>query len=173
MTLKSLGLASLLAGLLLAPSAQAQPPHRERGASELSDMQTRFERKARLIRLVAISDALGLSDADALKLDKTLQKYDAQRRPLQQTILEGVQILRRAARGDQSAFAQVDATLQKMVQARANLHAIDFEMFQELAKGRSPQERAKLALVMARLPTEMRAMARGQHGGRHHGGDVE
>jgi len=166
----------LLVGLTLAPGAFAQAPkeaagdtaNQRSGHRDFAKQRERFERKARLMRLLAISDALDLSDAAALQLDKTLAKYDARRRPLQDAIMQGVEVLRRAAHGDATASPQVDPTLKKMVDARSQLHAIDFQMFQEIAKGLSPQKRARLALVMARLPSDLRAVARGGHGG--HGG---
>jgi Spy/CpxP family protein refolding chaperone len=161
MTLNALTLAPLLVGLTLAPAALGQG-HRGRGHGD-APQRERFERKARVMRLLAITEALELTDAQALQLDKTLEKYDARRRPLQDTILQGVELLRRAARGDSSADGEVDATLKKMVAARSQLHAIDFEMFQEIAKGLSPQKRARLALVMARLPADLRALARHAH----------
>lgn len=163
MKLHVLKLVPLCVGLTLAPAALAQG-HRGRGGAGDGSQRERFERKARIMRLLAISEALELTDAQALQLDKTLEKYDARRRPLQDTILKGVELLRRAAKGDTSAGAEVDATLKKMVAARNQLHAIDFEMFQEIAKGLSPQKRARLALVMARLPNELRALARHGHG---------
>lgn len=164
MKLKALSIA-LLAALTLAPAAFAQPQGGPPSQAELERMQQRFERKARLVRLLAITDALNLSDQAALQLDQLMAKYDVRRRPLQRQIMDGVQVLRRAARGDATAYGEVDSTLQKMVQARTQLHAIDFQMFQEIAKGLSPQQRAKLALAMARLPAEMRALAKHEHHG--------
>jgi hypothetical protein len=176
MTRKTLWPVPLMVALTLASGAFAQAPkqaagdsaHQRAGHRDFSKQRDRFERKARLMRLLAISDALELSDAAALQLDKTLAKYDARRRPLQDAIMQGVELLRRAAHGDAEAYGQVDPTLKKMVEARSQHHAIDFEMFQEIAKGLSPQQRARLALVMARLPSDLRAVARGGHGG--HGG---
>src|SRR5690349_8822940 len=125
MKLDVLRLVPLLLGLSLAPAALAQG-HRGRGHGD-AQQRERFERKARIMRLLAISEALDLTDAQALQLDKTLEKYDARRRPLQDTILKGVELLRRAASGDEGAGAEVDPTLKKMVAARSQLHAIDFE----------------------------------------------
>lgn len=172
MTLKALS-SALLLGLTLAPAAFAHPAQPPASQVDLERMQLRFERKVRLMRLLAITDALNLSDAAALQLDQLMAKYDLRKRPLQEKIIQGVQVLRRAARGDATADTQVDATLNAMVQARSQLHAIEFQMFQEIAKGLSPQQRAKLALAMARLPAEMRDLARHEHHGQGPGHDEE
>jgi hypothetical protein len=83
-----------------------------------------------------------------------------------------VRVLRRASKGDSSQFAQVDATVNRLLDARSKVQTIDRQMYEELAKGLSPQRRAKLALVLARLPGDMRDLARrAKHGfGQwHHG----
>lgn len=170
MKLNAHGVVLLCLGLTLGPAALAQPPKHGSGFTrDDAHARERFERKARVMRLLAITEVLDLSDAAALQLEKKMEAYDARRRPLQDTIMQGVELLRRAAHGDATAYSQVDATLKKMVATRSQLHAIDFEMFQEISKGLSPQQRARLALVMARLPADLRALAK--HGG--HGGGGE
>jgi hypothetical protein len=56
-----------------------------------------------------------------------------------------------AADGDQAALAQVDANIQKVLDGRAQLAAMDKEMFVFLSKDLTPQKKAKLALVLAKM----------------------
>jgi hypothetical protein len=122
-------------------------------------MRERFERRAHLSALLRISTALNLTDAQTLRFGKIMSRYEAERSGDRQLILQGVRVLRRAARGDASAYPQVQSTLRQMVAARSRIQQIDIQMYQELAKGLPPQKQAKLALVLARLPMERRAMA--------------
>jgi ATP-dependent Lon protease len=80
-----------------------------------------------------------------------MRKFDERRRPLKEQVRESADILERAADGDSSAMSQVDQAAQRAFDARAQLAALDREMFQALSKDLPPQKRAKLALFMARF----------------------
>ncbi|MFZ5442617.1 MAG: hypothetical protein ACOZQL_21590 [Myxococcota bacterium] len=122
------------------------------------------EREVRLMYVVAISEALELSDADALKLADKLKGVEDKRRPLRQQMGEAMKSLRDAADGDQAALAQVDANVQKVLDGRAQMAAMDKELFATLSQGLPPQKRAKLALVLARLQHEMKGFKKqGRH----------
>lgn len=114
------------------------------------------EREVRLMYVVAISEALELSDAEALKLADKLKGVEEKRRPLRQQMGEAMKALRDAADGDQAALGQVDANVQKVLDGRAQMAAMDKELFATLSQGQPPQKRAKLALVLARLQHEMK-----------------
>lgn len=130
-------------------------------------VRERFERRSHLAALLRISTALNLTDAQSLRFGKIMSRYEAKRSADRQLIFKGVRVLRRAARGDASAYPRVQSTLRQMVDARARIQKIDIQMYQELAKGLSPQKQAKLALVLARLPMQRRAMAGKVKPGRH------
>ena len=78
---------------------------------------------------------------------------------LQRQLFEQTVVLRRAAKGDTTAFAQVDGAIQKVLTLRAQLEARDRDLFAELSAGLSPAKKARLALAMAHLPQQMREMA--------------
>lgn len=118
-------------------------PRKERHEARAREMHLRF--------VVAISEALGLGEADALKLSERLKGVEEKRRPLRQAMGEAMRTLRDAAEGDPAALGQVDASVQKVLDGRAQMAALDKELFATLAQGYSPQQRAKLALVLARL----------------------
>jgi hypothetical protein len=169
---------TLMASALAASSlafAQPQPPPQRNGEMG-QQMRERFERKARMMRMLEISDALNLSDQEALRFNQVMSRYDQKKESAMQSVHQGMQVLRRASKGDATAFGEVDSTVQKLQQARAQIEAIDREMFNELGKSLDPQRRAKLALVLAHLPGQMRDLMRGGRGERddgphgHHGG---
>ena len=121
-----------------------------------------WHKRAQMMRTLAIADALGLDDAGTVKLRSQLAKFDDRRAPLVQQLVEQTQILRRAAKGDTTAFAQVDGAIQKVLQLRGQIEQVDRDLFAELSVGLGPQKKAQLALAMARLPQQMREMARGE-----------
>lgn len=124
----------------------------------------RMEARAREVRLmyvVAISEALGLNEAEALKLSEKLKGVEEKRRPLRQGMGEAMKVLRDAADGNSAALGQVDGAVQKVLDGRAQMAALDKELFATLSQGYAPQQRAKLALVLARLHGE-RGMKKGR-----------
>lgn len=122
-------------------------------------------RKAHMMAVVGIAEALGLNETDALKMSEKLKTFETKRRPLREGMREAMKGLHAATEGDATALAQVDANVQKVLDGRAQLATIDKEMFTTLAQGQSPEKRAKLALFMARFGSEMHKL-RGAKGRR-------
>jgi hypothetical protein len=107
--------------------------------------------KARVAMVVAIAEALELSEADALKMSEKLRSIEDRRLPMRAQMHEAMKSVRAAAEGDPAALAQVDANVQKVLDGRAQMAAMDKELFTFLAKDLPPQKRARLALVLAHL----------------------
>ena len=118
---------------------------------EKAEAEQAAERQMRLARVLGLAEELELDSAQALRLDETLRKFDERRRPLRAQVRESAETLERAADGDSAALNQVDQAAQRAFEARAQLTALDREMFQVLSKDLTPQKRAKLALFMARF----------------------
>lgn len=129
-----------MAALAAEPNAQAQ-----------AEAQQQSEKQLRLARVLGLAEELELDSQQALKLDETLRKFDERRRPLREQVRESADILERAADGDSAALGQVEQAAQRAFDARAQLAALDREMYQTLSKDLPPQKRAKLALFMARF----------------------
>ena len=147
-------LAVLMAGNLW---AQEGPPPPGEGPGPAGEQ---WQKRAQLMRTLAIADALELDDAATLKLRTRLTAFEEKRAPVQREMMEQTVLLRRAARGDTTAFAQVDGAIQKVLALRAQLEQLDRGLFNELSAGLPPQKKARLALAMARLPQQVREMAR-------------
>jgi chromosome condensin MukBEF ATPase and DNA-binding subunit MukB len=149
---------AVLVAALAATSAWAQngAPHSGDAGAPSGEQ---WQKRARLMRTLAIADALELDDAAALKLRDRLARFEEKRSPLHIQLLEQTVVLRRAAKGDTTAYAQVDGAVQKVLTLRAQLEQMDRELFAELSAGLTPQKKARLALAMARLPQQLREMA--------------
>jgi hypothetical protein len=140
--------------LVLLPWVALAEPGREdkdkdRGARDAERIE-RVEKRQRLRQVLELSDALELDNAQALKLEETLRRFDERRRPLREQVRDAVRTLHQAARGDAAAQPQVDAAAQRAFEARERIASLDKEMYQALAKELPPAKRAMLALTLAR-----------------------
>ena len=86
----------------------------------------------------------------------------SERRPLRRQMGESMKALKDAADGDAAALPQVDANVAKVLDGRAQMAAMDKELFATLSQGLAPQKRAKLALVLGRLQHEMKGFKKGR-----------
>ncbi|MBN8226790.1 hypothetical protein JYK02_04625 [Corallococcus macrosporus] len=140
---------TLVLAFALPVMALAQPMPQPPGGRD-PDRMARAEQRQRLRQVLELADTLELDSAQALKMDETLRRFEDRRRPLREQVRESARILHQAARGDSAALGQVDAAAQKAFDARAQIAALDRELYQALAKDLSPQKRARLAMLMAR-----------------------
>jgi hypothetical protein len=63
------------------------------------------------------------------------------------------QVLRRAAKGDTTAYGQVDQAIQKSSTLRAQMHQVDQQMFQQLLAGAACRRRRRSwPSAIARMP---------------------
>ena len=147
-----------------APPPAAPPGKGDKG--KWADREERMEEREdrmRLMYVLAISEALELNEAEALKVSDKIKAIEDKRRPLRQAMGEAMKSLKDAADNDQVALGQVDANVQKVLDGRAQMAAMDKELFTSLAQGYPPQKRAKLALALARLHMEMKGFKKGRH----------
>lgn len=139
-----------LAVVALTTSAWAQPVE----PPDPGVRKERQERRMRLSLMLGLSEALELSEAETLKLAEKVRGFEEKRRPLREEMGAAMKVLHQAAMGESSAFSQVDGALQKVLDGRAKLAALDQSMFQTLSQGLSPQKKAKLAVFFAEQARE-------------------
>ena len=151
-----LGMVSLAGVAQAAGGKKASDP-------DSAERRAQMDQRAQMMMTLQLAEALELDDTATLKLRQTVAQWDAQRAPLRQQMFDLAQVLRRAAKGDTTAYAQVDQSIQKIIALRTQMHQLDQAMFQQLSQGLPPQKKAKLALAIARMPGTMRGM---MHGGR-------
>jgi ATP-dependent Lon protease len=147
--------------LTLLPLVSLAAPPEEKDAAE------RAEKQLRLMRVVGLAEELELDESQALKMADTMRQFDERRRPLLEQVQQSAQVLRKAARGDTQAQSQVDQAVQRIFDARAQLAAMDRDMYQALARDLPPQKRAQLAIFMARHDGKtMRLLKKAEREGR-------
>jgi len=139
-----------------------------RRRQEPADAEARvaqMDSRTQMMMTLQLAEALELDDAATLKLRQSIAQWDAQRAPLRQQMFDQAQVLRRAAKGDTTAYGQVDQAIQKIISLRTQMHQVDQQMFQQLSQGLPPQKKAKLALAIARFKETTRGMMHGGRGG--------
>lgn len=165
-TVIAVGMVMSFAALAGPPQAQPPPPGQGWGGrgpmqGDPAERLQHQEQRHRMMQVVGLTEVLGLSTQEALRMDEVLRRFDERRRPLREQVRESGKVVRDAAHGDAAAAGQVDQAIGRVLDARIQLATLDKEMFQALAKGLSPQQRARLALFYARL----HKMKGGQMGG--------
>ena len=81
-----------------------------------------MDSQAQMMMTLQLAEALELDDAGTLKLRQSVAQWDAQRAPLRQQMFDQAQVLRRAAKGDTTAYGQVDPAIQKIIALRTQMH---------------------------------------------------
>jgi hypothetical protein len=160
---------AVLPGLALAaPQGPAARGAAQGPGQDESARSAQIQKRMRLARTLGLAEALDLDDKGAMRARDVLARFDEKRAPLRKQIRDGIRILRDAARGDKDAMPQVDATLQRLRDARNQLQNLNLEMFQQLTQGLSPEKKARAALFLARFhEREGRISPRGPGGPGH------
>jgi hypothetical protein len=146
--------------LLLPLVTRAAPPN-------VPDTMERLEKRARMMRMLSLSEALELNEAQTLKMADTMRQFDERRRPLIEQVRASAQILRKAAKGDAAAQSQVDQAVQQVFEAKAQLTTLERDLYQALAKDLPPQKRAQLAIALARHGGRETDLMKADRDGRH------
>ena len=140
-----------------APGAEASSPGSPEQAEERWE---RMAKRMRLARALGLAEALDLDETQATKMNEIMGSFDARRKAPLEQIRASVKVLREAARASQGAKdakaapadgKAVDQAVAAIFDARSQLLGVDREMFQALAKGLTPEKRARMALFLARF----------------------
>ena len=161
---KALMLALLTPLLALAAPPPGPPAGRGMGpppGAPGPGMRPEHERRMRLMMVVGLSDALGLSEAEAVRLADKMKTFDERRRPLRDEMMEQTRILKLASQGDAASLAKVDDAVNRILDGRTKMAQLDKEMFLALGKDLTPQKRAQLALFLGHFKHEMRGRMAG------------
>jgi hypothetical protein len=160
-----------------APPAAARPP--PPGASsapqqndDAAGRREEHEKRVRMMLVVGIAEALSLTEAEALKMGDKIKGFEERRRPVRTQLHESMKLLKNASDGDPVALTQVDAAVQRVLDGRQQMAALDKEMFAGLSQGLSPQKRAQLAIFLAKFHQGMGKRGGGDGHGRRGGGRI-
>ncbi len=111
----------------------------------------RMEKRMRLARTLGLAEALDLDQAQALKLGEAVAKFDDRRLAAHKQLRDSHGLLRRAAQGEKVAAAEVDQAIQKALDARAQIQAIDRDVVATVTKDLSPDRKARAVLFLERF----------------------
>lgn len=116
----------------------------------------RMERRMRLARTLGLAEALDLDAPQALKLGETVARFDERRLAAHKQLRDAHEALRRAARAEKGAPAvNVDETIQRALDARTQLAAIDREVLAAVTKDLSPERKARAVLFLEKFSRRM------------------
>jgi len=121
----------------------------------------RVEKRMRLARTLGLAEALDLDAPQALKLGEIVARFDERRLAAHKQLFDAHQAIRKAARAEKVTAAEVDQAIQKALEARAQVHAVDREMLAAVSKDLSPEKRARVFLFLEKF--------QGRFGPRHGG----
>ena len=156
---KTLLLAAALSLAPLAARAQNAPPPPPNAAGKpakggqgpgMGDPE-RMEKRMRLARTLGLAEALDLDSAQALKLGDAIAKFDDRRLAAHKQLRDASQVLRTAARGEKVEAAAVDQAIQKALDARAQIQAVDREVVATVTKDLTPDKKARAVLFLAKF----------------------
>lgn len=114
------------------------------------------EKHMRMMLVVGMAESMNLSESEAIRLADRIKAFDERRRPIRESMHDGMKTLKAASDGDATALGQVDQATTKVLDGRAQMAALDREMFATISKDLVPQKRAQLALFLARFQHEAR-----------------
>jgi hypothetical protein len=144
-----LALTPVLALARGAPGSNPDPGPGARGMDP--DSAQRMQKRMHLALTLGLAEALDLSAAQALKVHEQLEKMTPRRAAAHQQLREATQLLRRSAKGEKVAAGDVDQAVTKLLDARAQLQAIDRELVTTVTKDQPPEKRARAVLFLARF----------------------
>jgi hypothetical protein len=111
----------------------------------------RMEKRMRLARTLGLAEALDLDAEQALKLGQTISKFDERRVAAHQQMRTAREVLRRAAQGEKVAPADVDQAIQRSLDARAQLQAVDRDTVAAVTKDLTPEKKARAVLFLSKF----------------------
>jgi hypothetical protein len=131
-----------------------------------AEQQAQHEKHMRTARAIGLADALDLDADAAIKLSAQLNGFDDRRKASFEALRETDEALRKAAEGSEAAtVAQVDQLLARRADAQAQLQQVEREMLASASKGLTGQQKARLALFLARPHGGPGMHGEGMHGG--------
>lgn len=170
-----LALAPMLATAQAGPPPGGRPPasaveagpRGPRGEMDPERME-KMRRRMQLALTLGLAEALQLDDAAALKVRGQIEKFAPRRMAAMTQMRDSVQLLRRSAKGEKVAAAEVDAAIARLLDARAQVQAVDRDVVTTVTKDLPPEKRARAVLFLAQF--HKRAMQELRPGGHGRGG---
>lgn len=155
---------AMLALAMVPAFARAEAPKAEAPQAQRGPDPARLEKRMRLARTLGLAEVLDLDTPAALKLGEQLGKFDERRKAIHRQAAEAHGALRAAARGGKATAAEVDGAIARLLEARAQLQALDREMLQAVTRDLSPEQKARAALFLGTFRERIERKAMRFHG---------
>jgi len=162
--------------LALAAGSSGSSPDPAPGTRGINpEAANRMQKRMHLALTLGLAETLDLSGAQALKLNEQIEKMAPRRMAIRQRMREAAEVLRRSAKGEKVAAGEVEQAVTSLLDARAQLQALDREFVTTVTKDQPPEKRARAVLFLAKF--HRRAMqgfgfgGMGHHRGGMHGGE--
>jgi hypothetical protein len=149
--MKTLVLLLALAPMLALAQGGPGPGPGPGGPGMTPERQQRMQKRMQLALTLGLAEALDLTDAQALKIRGELEKLTPRRTAAHQQLRDAVQVLRRSAQGEKVAAADVDQAVTRLLDARAQIQAVDRELVTTVTRDQPPEKRARAVLFLAKF----------------------
>ena len=160
-------LLALTPALALAAGGSGPSPDPAPGPRGMNpEAANRMQKRMHLALTLGLAETLDLSGAQALKLHEQIEKMAPRRVAVRQRMREAAEALHRSAKGEKVAAGDVDQAVTSLLDARAQLQALDREFVTTVTKDQPPEKRARAVLFLAKFH---RRVMQGFGGMGHHG----
>lgn len=149
---------------LVAPALTLAEGPKNEGQQAQSGFDARAEKRMRLARTLGLAEALDLDTPAALKLGDQLAKFDERRKVARKQAADAHDVLRGAAQGGKATATEVDGAIAKLLEARAQMQALDRETLQAVTRDLSPEQKARAALFLGTFRERIERKAMRMHG---------
>lgn len=135
-------------------AAFADDPGRGRKATDPERVEKIKQKMAertqqhRLRKVLQMSETLGLNEAETIRLNEALSRYDQRYQELLKQRIEARRTVARAARKDPEALKSVDQAIRTLHDARIASLQLEREVFESVARDLAPEKKAMLVLSL-------------------------
>ncbi len=150
---------ALCAVTLPTASAQEPPPPPEQ-EHRTREERERFQDRLRLMRMIALTEALELDEATAAKLFPYLREGDEAQGVVQEQIREHRQALKAMAEQEVFEDKAIDEHIRAIGKAEQAMSGLRSEQVEGLKRILTPEQRLKFLLTRAHLERELREALR-------------
>ena len=116
--------------------------------------------KIQMVRIWELSRVLGLDQKSAMALFPTLSRFDERRTAAHKGVREAMQALRKVSQGAKPDEAQIQAAMERLSTAKAEVHRVESEELAEVRRLLTPTQQAKYVLFQQRFQKRLEGMIR-------------
>lgn len=158
----------VMIGFAGAPAFAADPAPGARGAptttgatpTNAKGRRHDVRQKIQMVRIWELSRVLGLDQKAAMALFPTLSRFDERRTAAHKGVREAMQQLRKVSQGPKPDEVQIQAAMERLSTAKAEVHRVEAEELAEVRRLLTPTQQAKYVLFQQRFQKRLEGMIR-------------